>query len=85
MTPGDVSAFRDAVRRIDAAIQAEEKEIDEPPVFDPSFDPCITVTLSGYEIGVMRRMLANIELTKMPSSVDEEKLDTLIDQYADGN
>lgn len=50
----DIWNFRDAVRRIESAIEAEN------PV-DSVFAPPVTVKLYGREIGIMRRMLANIE------------------------
>jgi hypothetical protein len=54
MDHADIASFRDAVRRIEAAIQAEKPE-------ESVFAPPIEVKLYGREIGIMRRMLANIE------------------------
>lgn len=54
MTYADISSFRHAVQRIEAAIEAEKPE-------DSVFAPPIEVKLYGREIGIMRRMLANIE------------------------
>lgn len=54
MTHGDIASFRNAVRRIEAAIEAAGPG-------DSVFSPPVEVRLYGLEIGIMRRMLANIE------------------------
>ena len=64
MTHVDIAEFREAVKRINAAIEAEHPE-------DSVFAPSVTVKLKGREIGIMRRMLANIE--KVPQDPDAKK------------
>ena len=64
MTHADIAEFREAVKRINAAIEAEHPE-------DSVFAPSVTVKLKGREIGIMRRMLANIE--KVPQDTDAQK------------
>ena len=54
MTHGDIADFRNAVQRIEAAIEAAGPG-------DSVFSPPVEVKLYGREIGIMRRMLANIE------------------------
>ena len=54
LTHADIANFRNAVQRIEVAIEAEHPE-------DGVFAPPVTVKLYGREIGIMRRMLANIE------------------------
>lgn len=54
LTHAEIANFRHAVQRIEAAIEAENPE-------DSVFAPPITVKLYGREIGILRRMLANIE------------------------
>ena len=54
LTHSDIASFRNAVQRIEAAIEAEKPE-------DSVFAPPVTVKLYGREIGILRRMLANIE------------------------
>ena len=54
LTHAEIANFRHAVQRIEAAIEAENPE-------DSVFAPPVTVKLYGREIGIMRRMLANIE------------------------
>ena len=61
----DIANFRHAVDRINAAIEAENPE-------DSVFAPTITVRLNGREIGIMRRMLANIEPISATPSDDAE-------------
>lgn len=64
MDHGDIYDFRHAVNRINAAIEAEHPE-------DSVFAPSVTVKLYGREIGIMRRMLANIE--RIPQDDDTKK------------
>lgn len=64
MDHADIAEFREAVKRINAAIEAESPE-------DSVFAPPVTVKLKGREIGIMRRMLANIE--RIPQDTDAEK------------
>lgn len=54
MTHSDIAEFRLAVTRINEAINAENPD-------DSVIAPPVAVKLYGREIGIMRRMLANIE------------------------
>ena len=64
MDNADIAEFREAVNKINAAIEAEGPE-------DSVFAPSVTVKLYGREIGIMRRMLANIE--RVPQDTDTKK------------
>lgn len=59
MDHADIFEFRDAVAKIDKAIQAQHPQ-DHPAA------PPVTVHLTGREVGILRRFLANI----IPDYVD---------------
>lgn len=61
MDHADIAEFREAVQRINAAIEAEGPE-------DSVFAKPVTVKLSGREIGIMRRLLSNIEAQDIEES-----------------
>lgn len=61
MGQADIHDFRNAVKQINTAIDAEEPE-------DNVFAEPVTVKLSGLEVGVLRRMLANM----IPQDTDEK-------------
>lgn len=68
LSHADIANFKHAVQRIEAAIKAENPE-------DSVFAPPVTVKLYGREIGILRRMLANIERidNATPQAEDGEK------------
>lgn len=62
MDHADMCEFDEAARRIDAAMEAADPENDMD-----LFSPPVAVKLKGREIGIMRRMLANIQLQDIES------------------
>lgn len=57
MTHADIAELRNAFQKIEQAIQKEHPA-------DDVFAPPVTITLTGLEIGTLRRMLSNIELVE---------------------
>jgi len=67
MTSADIAEFQEAVRRITAAIDtAKETEPDAQTITDDNqtIKNPVKVKLTGREIGILRRFLANIEDTE---------------------